>query len=70
MKAEGQARLELSRNPGYASVDSCMRDTGCRVHMGRGVDASKDMRGGHLDGASSCFATCMLLCFLVAASHP
>ena len=34
MKAEGQARLELPRNPGYASVVSCMCDTGCRVHVG------------------------------------
>ena len=34
MKAKGQARLELPRNPGYASVVSCMCDTGCRVHVG------------------------------------
>ena len=34
MNAEGQARLELPRNPGYVSVASCMCDTGCRVHVG------------------------------------
>ena len=27
MKAEGQARLELPRNPGYTSVDFCMCGT-------------------------------------------
>ena len=33
MKAEGRARLELPKNPGYASVVSCMCDTGCKVHV-------------------------------------
>ena len=70
MKAEGQARLELLRNPSYTSMDFCMCDTCCRVHLCRWDDTSKDIRGGHLDGASSCFAACMLLCFLVAALHP
>ena len=70
MKAEGQARLELPRNPGSTSMDFCMCDTGCRVHVRRGDGTSKDFRGGHLDGASSCFAACMLLCILVAALHP
>ena len=45
MKAEGPARLELPGNPSYASVDFCMCDTGCRVHVGRGVDTSKDITG-------------------------
>ena len=67
MKAEGQARLELPRNPGCASLDLCTCATGCRVHMVRGDETSKDTRGGHRDGVSSCFAACMLLCFLVAA---
>ena len=66
MKAEGQARLEFPRNLGYTSVDFCMCDTGCRVHVGGG----KGIRVGHRNGASSCFAACMLLCFLVAALHP
>ena len=70
MKAEGQARLELPRNPGYTSMDFCMFDTGCRVHMVRGVEMPKGVRGGNRDGTSSCFAACMLLCFLVAALHP
>ena len=70
MKAEGQARLELPRNPGCASLDLCTWATGCRVHMVRGDETSKDTRGGLRDGASSCFAACMLLCFLVAALHP
>ena len=35
MKAKRQARLELSRNPGYTSMDFCMCDTGCRVQVGR-----------------------------------
>ena len=28
MKAEGQARLEASRNPGYAYTDYCMLEVG------------------------------------------
>ena len=65
MKVEGQARLELPRNPGYMSMDFCMCNTGCRVHVGR-----VDIRGGHLEWASSCFTACMLLCILVAAFNP
>ena len=70
MKAEGQARLGLPRNPGCTSFDFYMFDTGCSVHMVRGDGTSKDTRGGHRDGAISCFAACMLLCFLVAALRP
>ena len=51
MKAEGQAKLELPRNPGYTSMDFCVCDTGYRVHVGRGDDTSRDIRGGHQDGA-------------------
>ena len=43
MKAEGQARLELPRNPGYTSMDFCMCGTGCRVHVGREDEMSKDI---------------------------
>ena len=70
MKAEGQARLELPRNPGCASLDLCTCATSCRVYMIRGVEQSKGTRDGHRDGARSCFAACTLLCFLVAALHP
>ena len=70
MKAEGQARLELPRNPCCASLDLCTCATGCRVYMVRGDEQSKGTRDGHRDGASTCFAACMLLCFLAAALHP
>ena len=70
MKAEGKARLELPRNPGGTSMDFCMCGAVCRVHVGRGDDTPKDNRGGHHDGASSCFAACMLLHLLVAALQP
>ena len=70
MKDEGEARLELPRNLGYTSMDFCMSDNGSRVHMDRGADMSKDIRGGHRDGACSCFFAGMLLCFLGAALHP
>ena len=70
MKGEGQARLQLPRNPGCISMDFCMSDTGCRVHMVRGDEMPKGVRGGNCDGASSCFAACMLLGILVAAFHP
>ena len=70
MKAEGQARLELPRSPGYTSIDFCMCDTGCGPQVGGGDDTSKGTRGGHVDGAGSCFAACMLHCILVAALHP
>ena len=69
MKAEGQARVELPRSPGYISMDFCMFDTGCRVHMVRRDGMPKDVNGGNPDGTSSCFAACMLLCFLVVALH-
>ena len=36
MKAEGQARPELPRNPGYKSVGYCMRGTGRRAQRARG----------------------------------
>ena len=42
MKAEGQARLEPPRNPGYASTDSCVCAAGCGLHGVRG--------GGRLHG--------------------
>ena len=45
MKAEGQARPELPTNPGYTSMDFSMRDTGYRVHVRRGDDTSKDIKG-------------------------
>ena len=70
MKAKGQARLELRGNPGCASLDLCTCATGCTVHMVGGDETSKGTRGGHRDGASTCFAACMVLCFLVAALHP
>ena len=70
MKAEGQARLELPKNPGYTSVDFCMCGTGRRVHVGGWDEEPKDIRGGHHNGASSCFAACTVLCILVAVLHP
>ena len=70
MKAQGQARFELPTNPDYTSMDLCICNTGCRVHVGRGDDTSKDIKGGHHYWASPCLAACMLICFLVAALHP
>ena len=70
MKAEGQARPEPPRNRGYASLDLSTCATGGRVHMVRGDGQSKGTRNGQHDGASSCFAACMLLCYLAAVLHP
>ena len=70
MKAEGQARLEPPRNLGHASLDLCTCATGCRVHMVRGDGQPTGTKNGHRDGASSCFAACVLLCYLVAVLHP
>ena len=70
MKAEGQAGPEPPRNPGYASLDLCTCATGCKVHMVRGDGPSKGTKNGHRDGASSCFAACVLLCYLAATLHP
>ena len=45
MKAQGEARLELPKNPGSTSVDFCMCGTGCKVHVGRGDEMTQDIRG-------------------------
>ena len=70
MKAKGQARLELPRNPGYASLDWCVCATSCKVHVVRGDGQPPVNRNRHREGASSCFAASLLLCCLVAALHP
>ena len=70
MKAEGQARMEPPRNPGRTSLDLCTCATGCRVHMVRGDAQPTGARNACRDGASSCFAACVLLCYLEAALHP
>ena len=70
MKAEGKARLEPPRNPGYASLDLCTCAAGCGVHMVRGDGRPTCDGNRHRDGASSCFAACVLLCYLVAVLHP
>ena len=70
MKAEGQARLEPPRNPSYVSIKLCTCVAGCEVHM---VQGDGQPTGGgkiHRDGANSCFAACVQLCYLVAALHP
>ena len=70
MKAKGQARLEPPRTPGHASLDLCTCATGCRVHMVRGDGPLSGTRNGRRAGASSCFAACVLLCYLEAPLHP
>ena len=70
MKAEGQARRMLPRNPGYTSMDFCTCLTGYGVHAGRGDDTVQDFKDIHRDGARSRFAACTLLYLLVAALHP
>ena len=85
MKAEGQARLEPPRNPGYASMGYCMLAVGymesgvvgiCVWAAGSGLrEVTGDGRlhgggGTRTTGARSCFAACLLLCTLVAALHP
>ena len=70
MKAEGPARLEPTRNPGCASFDLCACAASCGMHMVRRDGQPTGDRNGHRDGASSCFAACVVLCYLVAALHP
>ena len=70
MKAEGQARRELPRNPGYMSMDFCTCVTGYGVHAGRRDNTGQGIKERQRDGARSLFAACALLCFLVAALHP
>ena len=68
MKAEGEARLEPPRNPGYASTGYCMLAVG--YMESRVVDVSTVAEIREPQGARSCFAACVLLCTLVAALHP
>ena len=68
MKAEGQARLEPPRNPGYASTGYCMLAVG---YVGSRVVVVSIVAGVHNQrGVCSCFAACVLLCTLVAALRP
>ena len=55
MKARGQARLELPRNPGFKSVGYCICGTerGLRVQVGRGDYMARDIQKGHQDEARS-----------------
>ena len=82
MKAEGQARLEPPRNPGYAYTGYCVLAVG---YVESGVVGNYEyatgngFRGVTGDGRlheagvrerrriRSCFAACVLLCSLVAA---
>ena len=68
MKAEGQARLEPPRDPGYASTGYRMLAVG--YMESRVVDVSTLAEVREQQGARSCFAACVLLCALVAALHP
>ena len=70
MKAKGQTRLEPPRNPGCASLDLCACAAGCGMHMVRGNGQPTGDRKERREGASSCFAACVLLSYLVAALHP
>ena len=70
MKAGHQARLEPPRNPGCASLDLCTCAAGCGMHMVRGNGQPTGGSNRHRDGASHCFAACVLLCSLVAGLHP
>ena len=83
MKAEGQARLEPPRNPGYAYTGYCVLAEGY-LESGvvgnyeyadgngfRGVTGDGRLHGGGgtrtTERVSSRFAACVLLCSLVAA---
>ena len=68
MKAEGQAKLEPPRNPGYVSTGSCVCAAGSGLHGVVDVSTVAEVR--EQQGARSCFAACVLLCTLVAALHP
>ena len=85
MKAEGQARLEPPRNPGYASAGYCVLAVGAWsqgwwaitstqqavYYVGLRVVVVSTVAGVHEQrGARSCFAACVLLCTLVAALRP
>ena len=68
--AEGQARLEPPKNPGYVSSGLCVCGAGCGMHNVRGDERPKGGKNGCRKGANSCFATAVLLCYLIDALHP
>ena len=52
MKPEGQARLELPRNPGCVSTDLCVCAAGCRMHRVRGEERPNGGGSGRRTGGS------------------
>ena len=70
MKAEGQARLEPPKKLASASLELCTCTASCEMHRVQRDGQPKDGGYVHRDGASSCFAACVLLCYLVAVLHP
>ena len=70
MTTGGKARLQLPRNPGCVSSVLCACAAGGGMHKFRGDERTKGGRNRRRKGARSCFATSVLLCYLVAALHP
>ena len=50
MKAEGQARLEPPRNPGWVSTDLCVCAAGCGIHRVRGDECPNGGGSGRPTG--------------------